>query len=336
MTRRVIGIPFSIRRALPIGPGTRFGPQGSRRISALLHAPTLRARRRPALSDDLVATPATCSRSREMLEKSFDADIPWRRPRCGFSAGGVAADAWRDHSIGFPAMRGNAQCHGQTLRHHSISTATSIIHDKDLDERMHTTPWYWQRTFQLAAISVQLLAIGGWQVPRYGVAEAPSAATNVLTDRGYRRKLGLEKTARLRWIFAGRTATRSTSRFDVDSVDCGFVPQPGAGRTRRILAAPRRSSLRPGGGAGVCGTIEVVEGIASLLIRPTSQRCSGSRGWSRWLGSALSRTQTRRSTRRPDRPTGFPIEVTVCTPRQPPDHESGGSAGQPTSARICP
>ena len=48
----VIGIPFD--SGTTYRPGTRFGPQGIRRISALYNALQLRARRRSARADDAV------------------------------------------------------------------------------------------------------------------------------------------------------------------------------------------------------------------------------------------------------------------------------------------
>ena len=101
-----------------------------------------------------------------------------------------------DHSIGFPCVRGIAQC---------TSKRIGIIHfdrhidiqEKDLDERMHTTPWFWATNLpNVPATNLVQLGIGGWQVPRYGVAEARRRQTNVLTIDDI-EKMGIEKAAEI-------------------------------------------------------------------------------------------------------------------------------------------
>jgi hypothetical protein len=74
------------------------------------------------------------------LEKSFDQIT--RGVAHVASSGALPIMLGGDHSIGFPCVRGIAQC---------TSKRIGIIHfdrhidiqEKDLDERMHTTPWYW-------------------------------------------------------------------------------------------------------------------------------------------------------------------------------------------------
>jgi arginase family enzyme len=71
-----------------------------------------------------------------------------------------------DHSIGFPTMRGIAQCTSRRIgiihfdRH-------ADIQEKDLDERMHTTPWFHATNLpNVPAGNLVQIGIGGWQVPR--------------------------------------------------------------------------------------------------------------------------------------------------------------------------
>jgi agmatinase len=74
------------------------------------------------------------------LEKSFDQIT--RGVAHVFSSGALPLMLGGDHSIGFPCVRGIAQCTSKRIgivhfdRHIDIQ-------EKDLDERMHTTPWYW-------------------------------------------------------------------------------------------------------------------------------------------------------------------------------------------------
>ena len=133
----VIGIPFDC--GTTYRPGTRFGPQGIRRISALYtpynYELGVDLREQMTLCDagDVFTIPAN-------LEKSFDQIS--RGVAHVASSGALPIMLGGDHSIGFPCVRGIAEC---------TSKRIGIIHfdrhidiqEKDLDERMHTTPWYW-------------------------------------------------------------------------------------------------------------------------------------------------------------------------------------------------
>ena len=63
-------------------------------------------------------------------------------------------------------------------------------------------------------------------MPRDGVQEARRRNTNVLTIQDV-EKLGLEKTAEIALELAWKDADAVYISFDVDSVDCGFVPGTG-------------------------------------------------------------------------------------------------------------
>jgi agmatinase len=131
----VIGIPFD--SGTTYRPGTRFGPQGIRRISALYtpynYELGVDLREQMTLCDvgDVFTIPAN-------LEKSFDQIT--RGVAHVFSSGALPIMLGGDHSIGFPCVRGIAQCTDKKIgiihfdRHIDIQ-------EKDLDERMHTTPW---------------------------------------------------------------------------------------------------------------------------------------------------------------------------------------------------
>ena len=132
------------------------------------------------------------------------------------------------------------------------------IQEKDLDERMHTTPWYWATNLpNVPATNLVQLGIGGWQVPRYGVAEARKRATNVLTIDDI-EKMGLEKAAEIALELAWKDADAVYVSFDVDSIDCGFVPGTGWPEPGGFLPREALKLLGLVAAEGVCG-LEVVE-----------------------------------------------------------------------------
>jgi agmatinase len=248
----VLGVPFD--GGATFRPGTRFGPQGLRRISALYtpynYETGVDLREQMTLCDvgDVFAIPGN-------LEKSFDQIT--RGVAHVFSSGALPLIIGGDHSIGFPCVRGIAQC---------TSKRIGIIHfdrhldtqAKDMDERMHNTPWYWATNLpNVSAKNLVQLGIGGWQVPRAGVEVARERETNVLTI-GDIEKLGPDKTAEIALDLAWQNADTVYISFDVDCVDCGFVPgtgwpEPGGFLPREVLRILGLVVAQ-----GICG-LEVVE-----------------------------------------------------------------------------
>jgi agmatinase len=248
----VLGIPFD--SGTTYRPGTRFGPQGIRRISALYtpynYELGVDLREQMTLCDagDVFTIPAN-------LEKSFDQIT--RGVSHVFSSGALPIMLGGDHSIGFPCVRGIAEC---------TSKRIGIIHfdrhidiqEKDLDERMHTTPWYWATNLpNVSPKNLVQLGIGGWQVPRYGVEEARKRGTNVLTIADI-EKIGLEKTAEIALELAWKDADAVYISFDVDSIDCGFVPGTGWPEPGGFLPREALKILGLVAAEGLCG-LEVVE-----------------------------------------------------------------------------
>jgi agmatinase len=189
------------------------------------------------------------------LEKSFDQIT--RGVAHVASSGALPLMLGGDHSIGFPCVRGIAQC---------TSKKIGIIHfdrhidcqEKDLDERMHTTPWYWATELSnVSARNLVQVGIGGWQVPRYGVQEARKRQTNVLTIADMER-LGLEKTAEMALELAWDGTDAVYISFDIDSVDCGFVPGTGWPEPGGFLPREALKLLGLVAKEGICG-LEVVE-----------------------------------------------------------------------------
>jgi agmatinase len=248
----IMGVPFD--GGTTYRPGTRFGPQGMRRISAL-YTPynyelgvDLREQMTMCDAGDVFTIPAN-------LEKSFDQIS--RGVSHVFSSGAMPVILGGDHSIGFPTVRGIAQCTSKKIgiihfdRH-------ADIQEKDLDERMHTTPWFHATNMpNVSATNLVQIGIGGWQVPREAAEQIRKRNTNVLTMSDV-EELGIDKTAEIALELAWKDADAVYMSFDIDCVDCGFVPgtgwpEPGGFLPREILSLVGKVAKE-----GLCG-LEVVE-----------------------------------------------------------------------------
>jgi agmatinase len=248
----ILGVPFD--GGTTFRPGTRFGPQGIRRISAL-YTPynfeigvDLREQMTMCDLGDVFTIPAN-------LEKTFDQIS--RAVAHVFSQGALPVILGGDHSIGFPTMRGIAQCTSRRIgiihfdRH-------ADIQEKDLDERMHTTPWFHATNLpNVPASNLVQIGIGGWQVPRDAIAVARQRDTTIITMSDVER-LGIDKVAEIALEIAWKDADAVYMSFDIDSVDCGFVPgtgwpEPGGFLPREALGLVGRVAKE-----GLCG-MEIVE-----------------------------------------------------------------------------
>ena len=248
----VMGVPFD--GGTTYRPGTRFGPQGLRRISALYtpynYELGIDLREQMTLCDvgDVFTIPAN-------IEKTFDQIT--RAVSHVASSGALPIMIGGDHSIGFPCVRGIANVTSKRIgivhfdRHIDIQ-------EKDLDERMHTTPWFYATNLpNVPATNLVQVGIGGWQVPREGVRVARERGTTILTMRDI-EEMGIDKTAEVALEMAWKDADAVYISFDIDSVDCGFVPgtgwpEPGGFLPREALALVGKVAAE-----GICG-LEVVE-----------------------------------------------------------------------------
>ncbi len=248
----IIGVPFD--GGTTYRPGTRFGPQGMRRISALYtpynYEIGVDLREQMTLCDvgDVFTIPAN-------IEKTFDQIS--NAVGHVFRSGALPVILGGDHSIGFATVRGIARETDETIgiihfdRH-------ADIQEKDLDERMHTTPWFHATNLpNVPAKNLVQIGIGGWQVPRQAIKEARKRDTTIISMHDVER-LGLEKVAEIALEYAWRGADAVWLSFDIDSVDCGFVPgtgwpEPGGFLPREILYL-----LGAVAKEGICG-MEVVE-----------------------------------------------------------------------------
>ncbi len=293
----VMGVPFD--GGATYRPGARFGPQGVRRISALYtpynYELGVDLREQMTLCDagDVFAIPGN-------LEKSFDQIS--RGVAHVFSSGALPIIIGGDHSIGFPCVRGIAQC---------TSKRIGIVHfdrhidmqAKDLDERMHTTPWYWATELpNVSATNLVQLGIGGWQVPRAAVEEVRKRGSNVLTIQDIER-MGIEKAAEIALDLAWKDADAVYVSFDIDCIDCGFVPGTGWPEPGGFLPREALRLLGLVAAEGLCG-LEVVE-IAPCYDTSDITSLLGTRVIVETLGSLVAHSKMGAHKGIIDRPVSF-------------------------------
>ena len=160
-----------------------------------------------------------------------------------------------DHSIGYPDVRAIAP---------HIEGRVGIIHldrhidmqERDMDERMHTTPWFHSTNIPNApASNLVQMGIGGWYGSRPGMKVARERRSTVITISDV-EELGVERAVEIALECAWKDADAVFLSFDIDSIDAGFVPGTGlagAGRpaaARGAQGAPdgrARGHLRHGG-----------------------------------------------------------------------------------------
>ena len=250
----IVGVPHD--SGTTYRPGTRFGPQGIRKISALYTPYNFELgvdlREQITLCDvgDIFTIPGNNEKSFDQISKGI-AHI--------FQSGAFPIILGGDHSIGFPTVRGVCR--------HLGDQKVGIIHfdrhvdtqETDLDERMHTCPWFHATNIKNApARNLVQLGIGGWQVPRQGVKVCRERETNILTVTDI-TEMGLDAAVN----FALERALDGTDcvyiSFDIDCIDAGFVPGTGWPEPGGLL--PREALYLLGKiiqNAPVCG-LEVVE-----------------------------------------------------------------------------
>ncbi len=294
----VLGIPFD--GGTTYRAGTRFGPQGVRKISALYtpynYEMAVDLREQMTLCDagDVFTIPAN-------IEKTFDQIS--RAVSHVASSGSLPIMIGGDHSIGFPCVRGIAECTSKKIgivhfdRH-------ADIQEKDLDERMHTTPWFHSTNLpNVPAKNLVQVGIGGWQVPREAVAVARERETNIITMSDM-EKMGVDKTAEMALEMAWDGVDMVYMSFDIDSIDCGFVPgtgwpEPGGFLPREALALASKVAAE-----GICG-MELVE-VAPPYDQSEITALMGTRVIVDVLGSLVASGNLGKHKRHIDKPVTIP------------------------------
>lgn len=249
----VLGAPFD--GGTTYRPGTRFGPQGIRKISALYGPYSFELgvdlRESITIADvgDIFTIPANIEKTFDQISKAVSHV---------YASGAFPVVLGGDHSIGYPTVRGVAEnLNGGKL---------GIIHfdrhvdtqETDLDERMHTTPWF--HATDLPNVPPQNLVqigIGGWQAPRPGVKVGRERGTTIMTVTDC-VEMGIEEAAARALEVAWDGTDAVWLSFDVDCLDAAFVPgtgwpEPGGFLPREVLKFIQLISARPLAG------IEVVE-----------------------------------------------------------------------------
>ena len=294
----ILGIPFD--GGTTYRAGTRFGPQGLRKISALYtpynYEMAVDLREQMTLCDagDVFTIPAN-------IEKTFDQIT--RGVSHVASSGSLPIMIGGDHSIGFPCVRGIAECTSKKIgiihfdRH-------ADIQEKDLDERMHTTPWFHATNMpNVPAKNLVQIGIGGWQVPREAVKVARERETNIIT-MGDMEKMGIDKTVEMALEMAWDGVDMVYLSFDIDSIDCGFVPgtgwpEPGGFLPREALALVSKVAAE-----GICG-MELVE-VAPPYDQSEITALMGTRVIVDVLGSLVSSGKMGAHKRHMDKPVTIP------------------------------
>jgi agmatinase len=248
----ILGVPFD--GGTTYRPGTRFGPQGIRRISALYGPYSFELgvdlRESVTMADlgDVFTIPAN-------IEKTFDQIT--KAVSHVYGSGAFPVVLGGDHSIGYPTTRGVAE---------HLDGKLGIIHfdrhvdtqETDLDERMHTTPWFHATSLpNVPPENLVQIGIGGWQAPRPGVRVGRERKTTIMTVTDC-VEMGIEEAAARALEIAWDGADAVWLSFDVDCLDAAFVPgtgwpEPGGFLPREVLKFIQLIAASPLAG------IEVVE-----------------------------------------------------------------------------
>jgi agmatinase len=268
-----VGIPFDT--GTTYRPGTRFGPQAVRRISAVYDGYSVDG------GVDLPEELDLCDAGDVFvipgnIEKTFDQVS--KAVSHIYTSGAFPILVGGDHSLGYPNVRGVAP---------HIDGNVGIIHfdrhidmaDIDMDERMHTTPWFWTSNDHESVHhggshhdhshmhdvglkncppkNLVQIGIGGWYGSRRGSEVARERGTSILTMTDV-EELGVKKAAEMALEIAWKGAKAVYLSFDIDSIDPGFAPgtgtpEPGGFTPREALEMVRLIARE-----GLCA-MEVVE-----------------------------------------------------------------------------
>lgn len=268
-----VGIPYDT--GTTYRPGTRFGPQAVRRISAVYDGYSVDGGvdlpEELDLCDagDIFVIPGNIEKTFDQVSKAVSHI---------YTSGVFPVLCGGDHSLGYPNVRGIAP---------HVDGNVGIIHidrhidmqEMDMDERMHTTPWFWTTNNHESVErhhshhdhshmhdmgldncppkNLVQVGIGGWYGSRPGSKVARERGTSVLTMADVER-LGTKAVAERALELAWRDASTVFLSFDIDSIDPGFAPgtgtpEPGGFFPREALELARLIAQE-----GLCG-MEIVE-----------------------------------------------------------------------------
>jgi agmatinase len=230
----VLGAPFD--GGTTYRSGTRFGPQGIRKISALYGPYSFELgvdlRESITIGDlgDIFTIPGNIEKTFDQISKAVSHV---------YASGALPVVLGGDHSIGYPTVRGVAE---------HLDGNLGIIHfdrhvdtqETDLDERMHTTPWFHATDIpNVPPQNLVQIGIGGWQAPRPGVKVGRERGTTIMTVTDC-VEMGIQAAAEKALEVAWAGAEAVWLSFDVDCLDAAFVPgtgwpEPGGFLPREVL-----------------------------------------------------------------------------------------------------
>jgi len=248
----IVGAPFDM--GTTYRPGARFGPQAVRRISALYDAYSLDfavdLKEELDIVDlgDIFVIPSNIEKSFDQIDRA----VSWI-----VAEGAFPVVIGGDHSIGYPDVRGIAP---------HIEGKVGIIHldrhidiqERDMDERMHTTPWFHATLLpNVPAANLVQVGIGGWYGSRPGLKVARERDTTVMTI-GDIERLGVERAAEVALELAWKDCDAVFLSLDIDVVDLGFTPGTGSPEPGGLLPREMLNFIRMVAREGLCG-MELVE-----------------------------------------------------------------------------
>jgi len=268
-----VGVPFDT--GTTYRPGTRFGPQAVRRISAIYDGYSVDGGvdifEELDICDagDVFVIPGNIEKSFDQVSKAISHI---------YTSGAFPVICGGDHSLGYPNVRGIAP---------QIEGNVGIIHfdrhidmqDMDMDERMHTTPWFWtSNNHESVEVhgshrahshmhdvglsncppkNLVQIGIGGWYGSRPGSEVANERGSSVMTMKDV-EELGVHKAAEMALELAWKDAETVYLSFDIDSIDPGFAPGTGTPEPGGFLPREALEMVRLIAREGLCG-MEVVE-----------------------------------------------------------------------------
>lgn len=298
----IVGAPFDM--GTTYRAGARFGPQAIRRISALYDsysvdmAVDLEEELDMVDLGDVFVIPSNIEKSFDQIDRAIGHIV---------NEGTFPVILGGDHSIGYPDVRGIAP---------HIDGRVGIIHldrhldiqERDMDERMHTTPWFHATNIPNAPpTNLVQMGIGGWYGSRPGVKVARDRDTTVLTITDI-ENVGIEKAAEAALEVAWKDADVVFLSFDIDSVDAGFVPGTGSPEPGGLLPREALKLLRLIAREGLCG-MEVVEVAPPYDVSDMTAQLA-CRGVMDVLGTLVAEGKLGRRSREPATEAATPPEAT--------------------------
>jgi agmatinase len=247
-----VGAPFDM--GTTYRPGTRFGPQAVRRVSALYDGYSLDLGvdiiEELLIGDigDIFVIPSNIEKTFDQIDKAVSHI---------YESGAFPVIVGGDHSVSYPNIRGIS-------RH--IDGNLGIIHfdrhidiqEKDMDERMHTTHFFHATNLpNVKPENLVQIAIGGWYGSRPGLTVARERETTVITI-GDIETMGIERAVEIALEVAWKGTKEVFLSFDIDSVDIGFTPGTGSPEPGGLLPREALKAVRMIAKEGICG-MDLVE-----------------------------------------------------------------------------